>query len=679
MQIVLDVENTVTTKNGKKQLDPYESTNSLVMVGVKFLGGESRLFTYNHSDTRYVSNKQELQDILSKTTLMIGHNIVHDLTWLWEVGLTYDNPVWDTMLVEYLLHKGLKNPLSLEACAERRCLPIKKQDTLKQYLKEDVSVADIPHDELSSYLLDDLAVTELLYTAHLSDLQRPDNVSLTSTVQLTNRVALSLAKMNKSGFSVDKEVLEDVRVQYTDERQQLIKELDENTNKLMGDYPINLNSPEQLSWVIYSRKPLDKKSWPDLFHRGMNAAEFRSAVSCGSELIYKKTARQCKVCYGKGKIFKTKKDGKPFSKPTKCNGCEGEGYLFVSTNELAGLKFSAPNEKWVTANGFSTNKSDLTTLASTAISLKKDVAHNFLSKVMRLSAVETYLSSFVEGISSFTKDDKKLHVQLTQAVTSTGRFSGRNPNMQNMPRGGTFPVKRCFVSRWENGQILEADFAQLEFRVAAYLSQDQTAIQEVSNGFDVHSYTAQVISNAGQPTTRQEAKAHTFAPLYGATGFGRSSAEARYYEHFGEKYQGIARWHRELAKEALNEGRITTPSGRQFAFPNIERRANGTPTFFTQIKNYPVQSFATADIVPLALIYIEEQLEGLNTCIVNTVHDSIVLDVHPEEVKDALSVIDKTNKNLKRLIDQQWDIDFNVPLLLEAKIGPNWLDTKEVE
>jgi DNA polymerase I-like protein with 3'-5' exonuclease and polymerase domains len=85
---------------------------------------------------------------------------------------------------------------------------------------------------------------------------------------------------------------------------------------------------------------------------------------------------------------------------------------------------------------------------------------------------------------------------------------------------------------------MEADFAQLEFRVAAFLSQDPVAMKEVSEGFDVHSYTAKVISDAGQETSRQVAKMHTFAPLYGATGYGRTPAEAAYYTHFMEKYQG---------------------------------------------------------------------------------------------------------------------------------------------
>tara|TARA_R100001509_G_scaffold31545_1_gene16769 strand:- start:181 stop:1116 length:936 start_codon:yes stop_codon:yes gene_type:complete len=307
-------------------------------------------------------------------------------------------------------------------------------------------------------------------------------------------------------------------------------------------------------------------------------------------------------------------------------------------------------------------------------------AESFLRNVRRLSAVDTYLSSFVEGIATHVKSDGKLHVRLLQHRTGTGRLSGADPNMQNMPRGGTFPVKKVFISRWHGGEIMEADFAQLEFRVAAFLSQDMTAIDEVTTGFDVHSYTAQVISDAGQPMSRQEAKAHTFAPLYGASGFGRSQAEAAYYQQFTTKYSGIAKWHESLAKEALNTGKITTPSGREFAFPDVTRRRYGGVTYFTQIKNYPVQSFATADIVPISLIYIDKLLTAnkLRSCVVNTVHDSIVLDVHPQEKETVLKVIRTANDRLIDIVNRKWDIDFNIPLLLEAKIGPNWLDTKDV-
>jgi len=342
------------------------------------------------------------------------------------------------------------------------------------------------------------------------------------------------------------------------------------------------------------------------------------------------------------------------------------------------------SKDWVSFNGFSTSKGNLETLINIAKSKGMTVAENFLTDLKRQSAVSSYLSSFVEGIEAYTKLDGRLHVSLTQHVTATGRFSGRNPNMQNMPRGGTFPVKKVFVSRWNNnefgmqGKILEADFAQLEFRVAAYLSQDKVAMEEVSTGFDVHSYTAKVISDAGQKTSRQDAKAHTFAPLYGATGFGRTKAEAEYYTHFMSKYKGIANWHKRLGHQALNDGYVMIPSGRQYAFPDVERRASGSPTHFTMIKNYPVQGFATGDIVPIVFLEIDKKLEDMQSCLVNTVHDSVVIDVHPAEEEQVIKIIKDVNDNLISIIKDYYDVTINVPMVLEAKIGNNWLDTKDV-
>jgi DNA polymerase I-like protein with 3'-5' exonuclease and polymerase domains len=91
-----------------------------------------------------------------------------------------------------------------------------------------------------------------------------------------------------------------------------------------------------------------------------------------------------------------------------------------------------------------------------------------------------------------------------------------------------------------------------------------------------------------------------------------------------------------------------------------------------------VQSFATADIVPVALLHIERLLSHMKSCIVNTVHDSIVIDVHPDEERSVIEVINETNRVLPELIQLRWGCVFNVPLLLEAKIGDNWLDTKDV-
>jgi DNA polymerase I-like protein with 3'-5' exonuclease and polymerase domains len=682
MRLTLDVENTVTKRDGKMHLDPYEPGNFLVQVGTQNVDNpeETNIFTFDHKEQQDRSGIQgkKLQLILDNTTLLIGHNLQHDLMWLWECGFKYDGDIYDTMLAEYLLLRGQKEPLSLDACAERRGLEFQKDDTLKKYFRDGFNTNEIPLQELSFYLRRDLDTTSELYHAIESDYANPESASLHAVRGVTFNTCKTLTRMYMRGVAVDKSALELVRKEFEEERAAILERLSKKTRELMGATPINLNSPEQVSQVVFSRKVNDKKEWAKLFDFVSTHKEFEDAVTANSKIIKKTRASTCLDCSGEGKVYKLKKDGTRYARANKCTVCNSLGYLLIDTNEVAGLKFSAPSKTWVSANGFSTGKDNLDLLMATAKTKGMDDAVSFLGDLKRLSAISSYLSSFVDGISTYTKPDGRLHVSLTQHITATGRFSGRNPNMQNMPRGGTFPVKRVFVSRWQGGKIMEADFAQLEFRTAAFLAQDKVAMEEIATGFDVHSYTAQVITDAGQKTSRQEAKAHTFAPLFGATGYGRSKAEAAYYEHFTQKYKGIAAWHKKLGSEAIRLLKITNVSGRQYAFPDVTRRANGSVTHFTMIKNYPVQGFATGDVVPVVLIEMEKNLQGMQSCIVNTVHDSMVIDVHPDETQQVIKLVEEMNDGLNNLVEKYYGVTMNVPLLLEAKLGDNWLDTVDV-
>ena len=676
MKLVVDVENTVTKRDGKMHLDPFEPSNKLVMVGCLDDRGNEYLF---NMDGTYQNNYDvTIQELLDQATILIGHNIAYDLMWLWESGFKYDGPIFCTMLTEYVLQRGIKEPLHLKDCAERYDLETKKEDTLKNYFAQGFATDEIPRAELSSYLSADLHATQQLSDKQYYRLNTPKDAGLMNTVLFTNKVSVALAKIYKRGFKVDVDTLESVQQEFQNEKSEIEKRLQVQVKELMGDTPINLNSPEQMSWILYSRKPKDKSTWMNNFAHAMEKSSFNQTIKDNTDIVYKTKAQKCRTCIGSGVIRKVKKDGTLYARLPKCPDCNGNGYSFISVGKVAGFKFNPPNVKWVSANGFSVNKKMLEVLQHVTKRNDSVAAFNFLTDIQRLSALDTYLSSFVEGIKIHTKTDGMLHVRLLQHRTSTGRFSGADPNMQNMPRGGTFPVKKVFVSRWQGGKILEADFAQLEFRTAAYLSQDKTAMKEIQDGFDVHAYTASVITESGQKISRQEAKAHTFAPLYGATGFGRTTSEAKYYEQFTKKYKEIALWHTRLAKEALNTQKIKIPSGREFSFPDVKRRTNGGVSHFTQIKNYPVQSFATADIVPLILLAIDDQLQNFKSCIVNTVHDSIVIDVHPNEERNVIDIINNTNENMKAIIDNNYGIDFNVPLLLEAKMGDNWLDTKDV-
>ena len=682
MRLVLDVENSVTWRDGKIFNDPFEPTNTLTQVGMVNADNHEELHTVtlDHNEAKDTSGagRALIQSVLDMTTLLIMHNARHDLMWLWESGFTYDGPIYDTMLAEYLLLRGQKDAISLSACAIRRDLAEQKEDYLSTCIKKGINTNETDLSKLSLYLRADLLTTSELFHSIEADYATPESKSLHTVRDVTFDTCKTLTRMYMSGIRVDLEELEKVRKQFEDERSELETRLQTKVRELMGDTPININSPEQMSQVVFSVRMNNKKEWAGLFEFTNTPAEFRSAVNSNSHPIYRTKAFTCPTCEGLGKTYKTKKDGTKFAKPNKCKDCDTRGFQLTQTQQIAGLRFSAPSKKWVSANGFSTSKDKLTLLIGTAKTHNKDEAVSFLQDYLRFSAISSYLSTFVDGIGIYSKDDGFLHATLTQSVTATGRFSGKEPNMQNMPRGGTFPVKRVFVSRWDGGYICESDFAQLEFRAAAFLSQDETAIEEINTGFDVHSYTAKVISDAGQPTTRQQAKEHTFAPLFGATGYGRSKAEEAYYIQFIDKYKGIAAWHKNLGEEAMRFNKITNVSGRQYAFPDISRRSNGSVTHFTMIKNYPVQGFATGDVVPVVLNEMYRRLEPMQSCLVNTVHDSTVIDIHPDEVDQVLGMVNDMNEGLTDLVESVYGVRMNVPLLLEAKIGPNWLYTVDV-
>jgi len=262
MKLTLDVENTVTKRDGKLHLDPFEPENSLTMIGVLTDQDVEMHFPFDHADVPNQEDYRErVQWFLDEATVLIMHNAAHDLLWLWESGFKYDGPVFDTMLAEYVLQRGIKEPLSLEACAERYELDTKKQDTLKEYFKQGYSTRDIPHNELCEYLSADLHATQELSNKQMHRLNLPEDSGLMNSVVLTNEVCVTLARMYQRGFTVDMKALEEVRDEFLQEKETLIDELQAHVRNLMGDSPINLNSPEQLSWVIYGRKVIDKQYW----------------------------------------------------------------------------------------------------------------------------------------------------------------------------------------------------------------------------------------------------------------------------------------------------------------------------------------------------------------------------------------------------------------------------------
>ena len=321
MRIVLDVENSTTERNGKKHMDPFEINNHLVQVGMVNADNHDELHIVNidHDESKDVSGAGHklVQDVLDLTTLLIMHNAQHDMMWLWESGFKYDGLIYDTMLAEYILDRGQRNPLSLGACAERRKLEVQKDDTLKRYFKEGYNTNEIPLDELSFYLRCDLLSTSWLFHSIEADYAEPESRGLRVIRDTTFTTCKTLTRMYMSGIRVDRSALEEVRVEFEQEKAEIEDRLQKKIRKLMGDTPINLNSPEQMSQVVFSLRMNNKKEWADLFEFTSTVDEYKDAVRANSTPVYRTKAFTCPTCEGQGKTFKTKKDGTKYARPNK--------------------------------------------------------------------------------------------------------------------------------------------------------------------------------------------------------------------------------------------------------------------------------------------------------------------------------------------------------------------------
>ena len=508
--------------------------------------------------------------------------------------------------------------------------------------------------------------------------------TLLPTLRLSLEMTDVLARMEQNGLKINTDTLASIRSEYEEELFTLERRLNRLATDAMGDTPINLDSPDDRSKLFYSCRVLDKKTWAGVFNLGheirgagkkpkrrarMSRADFRRTVVNQTEVLYKTKGYQCKTCVGFGKIRPVNKNGQPSKALRVCKTCGGKGIVYVPTNQVAGFKLLPRDPYDVAAAGFKTDKE---TLESMFTSLRGE-AREFAEAYIRYSAVRTYLRSFVEGMENNVDANGFIHTEFMQCVTATGRLSSRNPNFQNMPRGSTFIIRKAVESRFADGYILEGDYAQLEFRVAGFLSNDDAIRDDVKAGTDVHSYTASVIG-----CSRQDAKAHTFKPLYG--GVSGTEDQKRYYNAFKEKYNSVTKWHERLQKDAVTKKYIELPSGRQYAFPNARWTEWGTATERTAICNYPVQGFATADLLPTALVRLDRMMRTRNllSVICNTVHDSIVLDVHPDEKEACINLLADCMLAIPTETLNRYGFEYDMPVGIELKLGKNWLDLEEV-
>lgn len=280
-------------------------------------------------------------------------------------------------------------------------------------------------------------------------------------------------------------------------------------------------------------------------------------------------------------------------------------------------------------------------------------------------------------------DDGRLHPSLKPAHVSTGRLSSENPNAQQVSRH----LKECFIP--ERGWwFVQADYAQVELRIAALVAQEEAMLAAFRNGDDLHRLMAADIAGVDPDKVtkkqRQAAKAVNFGFLYGMGapkfvdharddyGVVFTLEEAQKLRGlFFSKYPRLAEWHEEQRRTAHTNGYIRTPIGRRRRLPDLDEKAMGkVAAAERQAINSPIQSFAS-DLMLLSLIGLDQN-PSPNRRVVGTVHDSLLAEIREWHVKEEVQAI--ADAMLYPPVERLFGASLDVPLEVEFLIGESWGD-----
>ena len=273
----------------------------------------------------------------------------------------------------------------------------------------------------------------------------------------------------------------------------------------------------------------------------------------------------------------------------------------------------------------------------------------------------------LENMVKCVKDDGgHVYAQFNQTITQNHRLSSTGGKygfqFQNFPRSFK-DLFRAWESDWV---VIEGDCPQLEFRTGADLADDPVAKGDILGRRDVHKFTAEIIG-----CSRQDAKPHTFKPLYG----GRSGTkrERAYYDAFRERYSVIYDTQMSWVYHVLEHKSLTIPTGLTFYWPETEVTSSGYITNTPAIFNYPISSFATADISQLSLNLVWRDIGDMDSYICNTVHDSGIVESPKEELDKIKQImVHCYTDKIYDVLSDLYGYSFSTPLGVGIKAGEVW-------
>jgi DNA polymerase-1 len=311
--------------------------------------------------------------------------------------------------------------------------------------------------------------------------------------------------------------------------------------------------------------------------------------------------------------------------------------------------------------------------------LAKD--HEIIKEILKYRGLAKLKSTYVDALpEQVLERTGRIHTEYLQTVAATGRLSSVNPNLQNIPirteRGRQ--VRKAFVPRNEDYILLAADYSQIELRVIAALSEEETMIEAFKNGEDIHASTASkvfnIVLNEVTRAQRSHAKTVNFGIIYGVSAFGLSNqtdlnrTEAKaLIETYYATYPKLRAYIADQIDFARDNGYVKTISDRRRYLKDINsRNAVVRGAAERNAVNAPIQGSA-ADIIKIAMINIHNKLNESNykSKMLLQVHDELVFDVYKSELENIKSLIKSEMENAYTMV---------VPLDVEVDTGENWLD-----
>ncbi|MEB6268595.1 DNA polymerase I [Staphylococcus epidermidis] len=362
--------------------------------------------------------------------------------------------------------------------------------------------------------------------------------------------------------------------------------------------------------------------------------------------------------------------------------------LISNIHEWAGEAFNINSPKQLGVVLFETLQLPVIKKTKTGYSTAVDVLeklqgeHPIIDDILEYRQLAKLQSTYVEGLQKVISKDHRIHTRFNQTLAQTGRLSSIDPNLQNIPirlEEGR-KIRKAFKPTSKDSVILSADYSQIELRVLAHITQDESLKHAFINGHDIHTATAMKVFNVESDQVdslmRRQAKAVNFGIVYGISDYGlsqslgitRKQAKA-FIDDYLASFPGVKQYMSDIVKDAKAQGYVETLLHRRRYIPDITSRNFNLRSFAERTAmNTPIQGSA-ADIIKLAMVKFSEKIKETkyHAKLLLQVHDELIFEIPKSEVEDF-------SKFVEEIMEQALVLD--VPLKVDSNYGATWYDAK---